>query len=108
MTFSALTRPDHWQEPFGRHFPVVPEIPIQAMIRDLVLRRSRIPPLVLPDEGTWGTELLTPTSFLPWCDDAPQRRTFDLIRRLIEIWCPSVPCNRRHEWRQGTVPETAS
>jgi hypothetical protein len=28
--------------------------------------------------------LLTPTSFLPWWDDAAQRRTFDLIRRLIE------------------------
>ena len=28
------------------------------------------------------------TPFLPWWDDAAQRRTFDLIRRLIEILVP--------------------
>jgi hypothetical protein len=30
-----------------------------------------------------------PASFLPWWDDEAERRTFDLIKGLIGIWCPS-------------------
>ena len=44
-----------------------------------------------------GTEVLVPTSFLPWWDNAAQRRAFDLIRGLIEILVPftSAGCRFR-------------
>jgi hypothetical protein len=53
--------------------------------------------------------LLTPTSFLPWWDDAAQRRTFDLIRRLIEILVPFTSPGRDLGTQRdpaGAVPAT--
>jgi hypothetical protein len=44
--------------------PVVSENPNQPMTRILYFRRSRIPPLVLSDEETWGPTRPTPPAHL--------------------------------------------
>ena len=55
---------------------------------------------MLLNEGTLGTDVLAPISFLPRWDDAAQCQAFDLIRGLIEILVPFTTV--------GHVPGTPS
>ena len=60
------------------------EHPIRPMNGILYFRQHRIPPSVLPNEATWGTEVLALTSFLPCQDNAAQSRRSELFGGLIE------------------------